>query len=64
MNAKQLKQAIRKARYVFANVSITEHDTAYLQVQKQSILLVLRKADGSIEYLANMRDRDLYIGGY
>ena len=37
-----IKQKIKKARYVFGWVRLSEDDGAYLQIQKQSVLESLK----------------------
>lgn len=67
MNAKQLKQALRKCKYVFGWVVIHADsdgescDGSYLQIQKQSVLQMLsQNKDGNFSAVIR-DDGDLYL---
>ena len=55
-----VREKIKKARYVFGWVMISEEDGAYVQVTKSNLLLVLDK-HGYDDHKFSPRDGDLYI---
>jgi len=62
MNQKEFKKAIRIAGAVFGWVNITDNDGAYLQIVKQSVILIASEMEPGDEVEAVLReDGDLYI---
>ena len=57
-----IKQMIKKARYVYGWVSISEHEGKYIQIIKSNLLLVLKYNEYIIdEDKFVMRGEDLYV---
>ena len=62
MNQKEFKKAIRIAGAVFGWVNTTDNDGAYLQIVKQSVILIASEMEPGDEVEAVLReDGDLYI---
>ena len=60
-NNMTIKQKIKKARYVFGWVRLSEHDGAYLQIQKQSVLELLKDNEVDESEFVLRDCGDLYI---
>ena len=56
-----VKQKIKKARYVFGWVMLTQDEGKYLQIQKQSILQALREGEFDEDRFVIRDGGDLYV---
>ena len=57
-----VKQMIKKARYVYGWVCISEHDGKYIQIIKSNLLLVVKYNEDIINKdKFVMRNGDLYV---
>jgi hypothetical protein len=55
-----IKQMIKKAKYVYAWVCVSEHDGRYIQIVKSNLLLVLKDSECDKNKF-EMRGEDLYV---
>ena len=61
-NIKELKQAIRKAKAVYASVLISNSDSSYIQVVKADILFQIKEwNDVELSFCRLDSENNLYI---
>ena len=59
-----VREKIKKARYVFGWVMLTQDEGKYLQIQKQSILQALREGEFDEDIFVIRDGGDLYINQF